>query len=101
MITQIYTAQSADEAVALAELGVDHIGLTPANIGLPGEITIEIAADCARALRGRAKSSALSVSGDLNAIVEMVRAVKPDILHLCGLPGEVPPDVVQELRKHI
>lgn len=101
MITQIYTAQSPAEARALAELGVDHVGLTPAELGLPGEISIEVAAQCATALRGKATSSALSVSPDVEEIVAMVAAVQPDILHLCGLPGDVPPLAVSEIRKRI
>lgn len=101
MITQIYTAQSPEEAVALAELGVDHVGLTPADIGLPGEISIEVAAKCAQAIRGKAKSSALSVSANLDEISAMVEVVRPDILHLCGLPGDVPPHAVAQLRGQI
>src|SRR5690625_1690433 len=101
MITQIYTAQSPDEAVALAEPGVDHGGLTPADIGLPGEISIEVAAKGAQAIRCKAKSSALSVSANLDEISAMVEVVRPDILHLCGLPGDVPPHAVAQLRGQI
>ncbi len=40
MKTQIYTMQTADEARAVVALGVDHIGITPANLGLPGEVDL-------------------------------------------------------------
>jgi len=36
VIVQVYTIQSPEEAVAVANLGVDHMGVTPANPGLPG-----------------------------------------------------------------
>src|SRR5690625_2004337 len=121
MITQIYTAQSPEEAVALAELGVDHVGLTPADIGLPGEISIEVAAKCAQAIRGKAKSSALSVSSHLDDIYAMVELVRHVLLlecgqdgeytsvvvdrsvtwHLCVLPGCVPTHAVAQLRGQI
>ena len=42
MKVQIYTVQSIEEAESLLNLGVDNIGLTPASIGLPGEITVEL-----------------------------------------------------------
>ena len=45
MYVQIYTVQSVEEAKKLIHLGVDNIGITPASIGLPGEITEELAKD--------------------------------------------------------
>ena len=43
MIIQIYTIQSKTEALELVNLGVDNIGVTPASIGLPGEISPDLA----------------------------------------------------------
>jgi phosphoribosylanthranilate isomerase len=99
MITQIYTMQSVDEALAVAAAGVDYIGVTPSNRGLPGEIDIATARAIVDALEGRAVRVALSVDGDPAAILEMVRAVRPDVLHLCGDISVVTPAVVAELRK--
>lgn len=101
MFIQIYTSQSAEEAVALAERGVDHVGLTPTTVGLPGQISEEVAAEAARALKGVAKSVALSVETDLAEIARMAHAVRPDILHLCGEVGAVSPADVAELRGRI
>ncbi len=98
---QIYTAQSVDEALELARLGVDQVGLTPSAIGLPGEIGIATARTIRNALVGHARSVALSVAEDLGSIVEMVDAVQPDILHLCGPPGSVGPRDVTQLRSEI
>lgn len=86
MKVQIYTIQSVEEAEALVTLGVDNIGVTPASIGLPGEITIELA----KAIFSSVKSSnniALSVSSSIKEILDMTFEVKPDILHLCGEEG--------------
>ena len=98
---QIYTAQTVDEALGLASLGVDHVGLTPSDIGLPGEIDDAHARDIRDALVGRARSVALSVATDLSPIFEMVAAVRPDILHLCGPPGELGPDDVAAIRREV
>jgi len=38
MKVQIYTMQSVEEALEVMSLGVDHLGITPSSIGLPGEI---------------------------------------------------------------
>ena len=42
MIVQIYTLQSVEEAIEVISVGVDNIGITPASIGLPGEISYEL-----------------------------------------------------------
>jgi hypothetical protein len=51
---QIYTMQTVSEAIAAAEAGVDYLGLTPSNRGLPGEISFATAREIADALKGRA-----------------------------------------------
>ncbi len=98
MIAQIYTMQSVDEALEVIERGVDQVGITPSNIGLPGEVSLDTAASIVNAVRGKAISVALSVDSDLDNIASMVRKVKPDILHLCGLENTLSPKVVQKLR---
>jgi phosphoribosylanthranilate isomerase len=100
MKVQIYTAQTPEEARALLELGVDHIGITPANLNLPGEVDLETARAIVEATGG-GTSVVLSVSSDLDEIEEMVAAVQPDILHLCGLEGELPPKEVGYLRNRL
>ena len=99
MHVQIYTMQSVDEATAIAGLGVDHVGVTPAALGLPGEISPRLAKDIVAAVKGTATSVALSVDSDPGRIEDMVRTVRPDILHLCGMPGAVGPTVVAGLRR--
>jgi phosphoribosylanthranilate isomerase len=98
---QIYTMQSVAEAQAVAALGVDHVGVTPSDLGLPGEIDYGLAAEICRAVAGTATSVALSVDLDLHAIEDMARSVMPNVLHLCGPPGAVGPGAVAELRNSL
>lgn len=100
MKVQIYTAQTAEEAQLLLALGVDHVGVTPSNLGLPGEVNVDTARTIAEAT-GDAICVALSVSADLDEIEAMVVAVGPDILHLCSLEGELPPEGVRHLRNRL
>ena len=88
MKVQIYTLQSVEEALEVSSIGVQHIGITPSNIGLPGEISYEVAKSICNEVTEVTKV-ALSVLSDLDEIVDMVMYVNPDILHLCGEPGEV------------
>jgi phosphoribosylanthranilate isomerase len=98
---QIYTMQTPSEAYAVAALGADHIGVTPADLGLPGEVDLKTARAICDAVRGAAVTVGLSVDDDLDRIAAMVRAVQPDVLHLCGEFGSVPPPAIRKLRTQL
>lgn len=101
MRTQIYTMQTIDEAQAVVALGVDHIGVTSGNSGLPGEVDFATARAIVDAVGNTAVTVALSVESNLNAIETMIQAVCPDILHLCGLENTLLPDAVRTLRERL
>jgi phosphoribosylanthranilate isomerase len=96
--TQIYTMQSVEEAHEVIAQGVDHIGLTPSNRGLPGEIDLITAREIVNAVKDTAVCVALTVESELEEIVNMVQVVQPDILHLCGLENSLLPDAVASLK---
>lgn len=98
MIIQIYTMQSVEEAQAVIDLGVHHIGLTPSALGLPGEISYEKAREICERVGSRAVRVALSVDEDLDEIARMAHFVQPDILHLCAVFDKVPAASVRKLR---
>lgn len=97
MIVQIYTAQTVDEALALVDLGVDHVGITVSERGLPGEIDLGTGRDIVTALRGHARSVALTVDTDPISVQVFAAALVPDILHLCGSTVDFPPAAVADL----
>ena len=101
MKVQIYTMQTPEEAVLAAAAGVDYLGVTPSNRGLPGEIDFATARSIVDALDGKAKRVALSVESDLGDIAAMVAAVRPDVLHLCGDISLVTPEQVGILRDRL
>jgi len=98
---QIYTMQSVQEALDIAALGVDHLGLTPSYIGLPGEIDFQTAREIVEAVGNSAICVALTVESEIREILRMVKAVQPDILHLCSLENTFLPEEVQKLRDQI
>lgn len=101
MITQLYTMQSVTEALACAGLGVDHLGLTPVQDGLPGEIPVRLVREIVEAVGDRARCVVLTVSTDPAAIVELVEATRPSILHLCPLREATTPALVADLRRRL
>lgn len=100
MKVQIYTLQSVEEALEVVSVGVDNIGITPASIGLPGEISYETAKDICEKVEDATKV-ALSVSSNIDEIVEMVQFVDPNVLHLCGEPGELNTNGVKSLIERL
>jgi len=77
------------------------LGITPANRGLPGEISIEVAREICRAVEDRVVTVALSVESEIEEIIHMVKSVDPQVLHLCGPEGAVPPRMVREIRSQL
>jgi len=100
MKVQIYTLQSVEEALEVVSVGVDNIGITPASIGLPGEISYETAKDICEKVEDATKV-ALSVSSNIDEIVEMVQFVDPNVLHLCGEPGELNTNGMKSLKERL
>ena len=101
MKVQIYTMQTVQEALDVAALGVDHLGLTPSYIGLPGEIDFQTAREIVEVVGEKAVCVALTVESDIPEILKMVQAVQPDILHLCSLENTFLPEDVLKLRDQV
>lgn len=97
MLVQLYTMQSVEEALACVEAGADHLGLTPVQ-GLPGEIPLAEMRAIVEAVGERARCLALTVLTDPAAIVELVEAVRPAILHLCPLADRISPADVAAVK---
>lgn len=104
MIVQIYAVTSVEEALVMADAGVDHVGFIAGEYGLVhGELSFEKARAIADALRARggAKSVALTVSTDLEEIERMADAVEPDIVHISSEPFALDVPSMKLLRRHV
>lgn len=100
MITQIYETQSAEEARALVQAGVDHVGVLVGKGDYPREHNIEETNQILTGVSAPAKRTVLSLSTDLNEIAEIVKKTKPDILHLgTHLDLLLPKDVLTLKKK--
>lgn len=98
MITQLYTMQTVMEALACADAGADHLGITPPHGGLPGEVPVRLVQEIVRAVGNRAKCVVLTVSTDPGEIGALVDATHPAILHLCPPAHLTSPAKVAALR---
>jgi phosphoribosylanthranilate isomerase len=82
MLVQIYEVTTPQDARALCELGVDHIGILVGDGAFPREQSWERAAAIAAAVTPPGKVSALFLSANVAAIIAWATAVAPACVHL-------------------
>lgn len=82
MIVQIYEVTTADEARALAALGVDHVGVLVGDGAFPREVQPAAACAIFDAVPAATRRVALSLSADPDRIARVAALARPDILHL-------------------
>ncbi len=102
MIIQIYAFTVIDEAVSAAEMGVDQIGFVAGRYDLvPGELTFSEAAALRTALPKETTAVALTMATEVDEIMRMAEAVKPDIIHISTDVEDVPESVMADLRQRL
>jgi phosphoribosylanthranilate isomerase len=99
MLVQIYEIASPEEARALGELGVDHIGVLVGDGSFPREQPIDRARLIFSAIPPSARGVALSLSADIRLIEHLVSALKPTVLHLGTASDLLTPTAVRQLKK--
>ena len=93
---QLYL-RSADDAVLCSQAGADFVGLTIGGQWLLADtLDHETARGVFAAVPPGIMKVALSFIPDVASILEMVRAVKPDVMHLAGEPLSI--DQLLQLR---
>jgi phosphoribosylanthranilate isomerase len=102
MIIQIYAFTKTDEALAAAEMGVDHIGFVAGDYGLvPGELSFREARQMADALFGKAVRVALTMATEVDEILRMAAAVEPDVIHVSTDLQAVDVEAMEVLRRRL
>jgi phosphoribosylanthranilate isomerase len=101
MLVQIFEVQTPKEAVALARLGVDHIGVLVGDGAFPRELPIERARAIFAATPPAARRVALSLSAELAAIVRIGRETRPDIIQVQAGAEAFPPAMLRALKAEL
>src|SRR5215468_10314618 len=82
MLVQIYEVQTPQEAVALARLGVDQIGVLVGDGAFPRELPAERARAIFAATPAGTKRVALSLSSQLTEVTRVAAETQPDIIQI-------------------
>ena len=98
MIVQIYEDTTPAAARALGAMGVDHIGVLVGDSSFPREQTIESAREIFAAIPSASKACALSLSRDVDLIVQLTAELMPDILHLGAAPEHLSPAQLRTIK---
>jgi len=102
MIIQIYAFTKVDEAVAAVEMGVDNVGFIAGVYDMVhGELSFEDARAIAEAVPAGGTSTAITMSDDLDEILRMADAVRPNILHISSELDQVNLDKMAEIQKRL
>jgi phosphoribosylanthranilate isomerase len=99
MLVQIYEVSSPEEAKALGEMGVDHIGVLVGDGSFPRELSIERAQLIFSAIPSSCKGVSLLLSSDVQLIEHVISELKPAILHIGASTDLLAPSHVRELKK--
>lgn len=86
MLVQIYEVATPEEARAVSEIGVDHVGVLVGTGEFPRELSVAAAKRVAAGIRSGAKFCALFLTADLTLIAAWAAALRPEILHLGAAP---------------
>ncbi|MCW5881464.1 MAG: phosphoribosylanthranilate isomerase [Anaerolineae bacterium] len=102
MIVQVYGLTTPDDAVMVATLGADHIGLVAGVRGrTPDEVDFATARAILAAVPPGVKTVALTIADDLDEIEAMARAVQPDILHLAAPLAQFSADGAYRVKRRL
>jgi len=99
MLVQIYEVGSPEEARALGDLGVDHIGVLVGDGAFPREQSVQRARQIFSAIPKASKGVALLLSADVGLLERRILELKPAIVHLGASTDLLTPPAVQHLRR--
>jgi phosphoribosylanthranilate isomerase len=99
VIIQIYGVTNVEDALLVAGLGVEHVGVVLAEgFDTWDEVDADTARAIRRALAGRTKVVALSLAVEPEAVMRTVEALEPDLVHVVRM-AEHSTAALAELRE--
>lgn len=100
MIVQIYGVMSPSDGAMVAAHGADQIGVVVGERGAAwDEVDFESATLIFEAINTGVTKVALTLSSETREMEAVLRAVRPDVLHLAAALDSMQPDQVADLNQ--
>ena len=99
MLVQIYETSSPEEARALGDMGVDHIGVLVGDGSFPRERTLDQARLIFAAIPPSSKGVSLLLSSDVQFIEHVISELNPAVLHLGASTDLLSSSAVRDIKK--
>lgn len=100
MITQIYSIQTAAEAVACVEAGVDRIGVAvDTGMSLPAQVSEETCQQIFAAIGQKATKVLIVITKTGEEVYGPLARLHPDVIHICGNDFFATPEFVAKAKK--
>jgi len=99
MLVQIYEISTPEEARALGNLGVDHIGVLVGDGSFPREQSVDQARLIFSAIPSSSKGLALLLSADVRLVEQIISELKPAIVHLGASSDLLTASAVRQLKQ--
>lgn len=99
MIVQIYEVSNPKQAKELEKLGVNYIGVLVGKGDYARELSFEKTRAIFNVLSKGTKKVALSLSPNLDGVLEVIEQTNPDIIHIATLPKNITPADIKTIRQ--
>ena len=100
MITQIYSIQTAEEALLCVGAGADRIGVAvDTGAGLPAQVDEAKCREIYDAVGNRAAKVLIAVTKSAEEVYGPLSRLRPDVIHLCGNEFFATPEFVSKAKE--
>ncbi len=100
MITQIYSIQSAEEALECVNAGADRIGVAiDTGVSLPAQVSEETCQQIFAAVGNKADRVLIAVTRSGEEVYGPLTRLQPEIIHICGNEYFATPEFVQKAKE--
>lgn len=100
MITQIYSIQTVEEALACIEAGADRIGVAiDTGMSLPAQVSEKKCLDIFNSIGNKAAKVLIVVTETDEAIYGPLSRLHPDVIHICGNDYFATPEFVGKAKE--
>jgi phosphoribosylanthranilate isomerase len=98
MLVQIFEVQTPEEAAALVQLGVDHIGVLVGDGAFPRELSVASTKAIFAVVPAGRKRVALSLSPNLEEVARVIEETRPDIVQVQAEIDNFPVEMTRTLK---